>query len=338
VEQAFQACAKRALQNWASAPEVAALHRVPIWLTDYQETDKLLPGDSERGIIWGGSRGEQKANMPPPFAEFDEIGYWSEIKLDIVRDYASAYSRILNSKKLPHIYVDAFAGAGQHISRGTGEFVQGSPLNALNIQPPFREYHFIDLNAAKIEHLQSLVGSRSDVHVYEGDCNEVLIRKIFPTLEFESFRRALCLLDPYGLDLNWDVMFRAGQLGTVDLFLNFPVMDMNRNALWRNPEKVLPEQARRMTRFWGDESWRQIAYSTTGNLFGEPEKESNETIAEAFRQRLVKVAGFKRVPEPLPMRNSRAIVYYLFFASQVGVAENIVNDIFTKHRGRGRNQ
>jgi three-Cys-motif partner protein len=119
------------------------------------------------------------------------------------------------------------------------------------------------------------------------------------------------------------------------MFLNFPVMGMNRNALWRNPEKVSPEQRRRMTRFWGDESWKEAAYSSAGNLFGEPEKESNDTVAQAFRERLVKVAGFKRVVVPLPMRNSRgAVVYYLFFASQVGVAENIVNDIFTKHRGR----
>jgi three-Cys-motif partner protein len=163
-----------------------------------------------------------------------------------------------------------------------------------------------------------------------------LIREIFPTLSFESFRRALCLLDPYGLDLDWQVMFRVGQLGrTVDMFLNFPVMGMNRNAFWRNPEKVSPEQRRRMTRFWGDESWKEAAYSSAGNLFGEPEKESNDTVAQAFRERLVKVAGFKRVVVPLPMRNSRgAVVYYLFFASQVGVAENIVNDIFTKHRGR----
>ena len=273
--------------------------------------------------------------MSASFAEFDEIGYWSEIKLEIVRDYAFAYSRILNAKKLPHVYIDAFAGAGQHISKGTGEFVPGSPLNALNVRPPFREYHFIDLNSDKVEYLQNLTAGKNDVHIYQGDCNDVLIRQIFPTLEYESYRRALCLLDPYGLDLNWDVMFRAGQLGTIDLFLNFPVMDMNRNALWRNPDKVLPEQARRMTRFWGDESWRQIAYSTTGNLFGEPEKESNDTIAEAFRERLIKMAGFKRVPEPLPMRNSRgAVVYYLFFASMVDVAEDIVNDIFRKHRGQ----
>ncbi len=28
-------------------------------------------------------------------AQFDEIGYWSELKLDIVREYAAAYSNIL---------------------------------------------------------------------------------------------------------------------------------------------------------------------------------------------------------------------------------------------------
>ena len=267
--------------------------------------------------------------------QFDEIGYWSEIKLEIVRDYAAAYSTILTKKKLPHIYIDAFAGAGQHISKSTGGFVPGSPLNALNVQPPFREYYFIDLDVTRVESLQRIAGARNDVHVYEGDCNEVLVKRVFPTLHFESFRRALCLLDPYGLDLNWDVMFQAGQLGTIDMFLNFPVMDMNRNVLWRNPDKVSIEQLARMTSFWGGD-WKEAAYTTERSLFGEPEKESNDAIAAAFGRRLQKIAGFKNVPAPLPMRNSKgATVYYLFFASQVGVAEKIVMDIFAKYRNRG---
>ena len=71
-------------------------------------------------------------------------------------------------------------------------------------------------------------------------------------------------------------------------------------------------------------------------FFGNPDKQSNETIAEAFRIRLKDVAGFAKVPKPIPMRNSkRAIVYYLFFASQKGAAENIVLDIFEKYRTRG---
>ena len=89
-----------------------------------------------------------------------------------------------------------------------------------------REYHFIDLNKAKMDHLQRLAGNSPNVHFYPADCNEVLIRQLFPALEYKSYRRALGLLDPYGLHLNWDVMFQAGQLKTVDLFLNFPVMDI----------------------------------------------------------------------------------------------------------------
>jgi hypothetical protein len=44
------------------------------------------------------------------------------------------------------------------------------------------------------------------------------------------------------------------------MFLNFPVMDMNRNAIWKNPEKVSKSGIKRMTTFWGDESWRDAAY------------------------------------------------------------------------------
>jgi len=29
---------------------------------------------------------------------YDEIGYWSEVKLDIIREYAAAYSRIIRSQ------------------------------------------------------------------------------------------------------------------------------------------------------------------------------------------------------------------------------------------------
>lgn len=29
--------------------------------------------------------------------KYDEIGYWSEIKLDIVKEYAKAYSTIMNA-------------------------------------------------------------------------------------------------------------------------------------------------------------------------------------------------------------------------------------------------
>lgn len=271
-------------------------------------------------------------------SDIDEIGPWSEVKLDIVREYARAYSQILSAQKKPpliHVYIDAFAGAGVHLSRSTGDFVPGSPLNALNVAPPFSEYHFIDINRSRVEALQQVAQQRTNVYVHDGDCNQVLLEEVFPKVQFKDYRRGLCLLDPYGLHLDWQVIYTAGQMKSVEIFLNFPIMDMNMNVLKHNPESVPPEQAERMTRFWGDESWKNSAYTTNRNLFGFEEKTDNETIAEAFRERLQNVAGFNHVSRPLAMRNSRdAIVYYLFFASPKPVAERIVKDIFKKHEKR----
>ncbi|HLE85421.1 MAG TPA: three-Cys-motif partner protein TcmP [Thermoanaerobaculia bacterium] len=273
---------------------------------------------------------------------FDQIGYWSELKLEIVRKYAGAYSTILSRQQQPsfhHVYIDGFSGSGTHISKSKGEAVQGSPLIALEVEPPFREYFLVDLDGAKVDRLRKIVGQRSDVHIYEGDCNRVLVDQVFPQVQYKDYRRGLCLLDPYGLHLNWQVIQMAGRLKTVDLFLNFPIMDMNRNALWTKKHRVMPENRVRMTSFWGDESWQEVAYQPPKQmgLFGQGalEKQRNEVIAGAFRERLKIDAGFARVAEPLPMRNSQgAIVYYLFFASQKEVADDIVRGIFQKYRAR----
>jgi three-Cys-motif partner protein len=204
--------------------------------------------------------------------QFDEIGYWTEIKLEIVKKYAQAYSTILAEKNLSHVYIDGFAGPGLHLAKKTGQVVPGSPLNALDVKPRFDEYYLIDLAGDRAAQLRDLVGERPNVHIFHGDCNEILLEKVFPNVRYEDYRRGLCLLDPYGLHLDWQVIETAGKMGTIDLFLNFPIMDMNRNALWRCPSRVPASGIRRMTAFWGDESWRDAAYRESPQLalFGEP--------------------------------------------------------------------
>src|SRR5450759_879989 len=259
--------------------------------------------------------------------QFDVIGRWSEVKLAILREYATAYSTILSAQqnpKLYHVYIDGFAGAGIHISKATEQPVLGSPLIALAVKPPFKEFFLIDLDSARVQNLRDIIGDRSDVHLYQGDCNSVLLNEVFPRVQWRDYRRGLCILDPYALHLNWTVIKTAGEMRPLDMSLNFPVMDINMNVIWHDPTKVDAADIARMNAFWGDESWRSVAYATDRNLFGYPERESNETIAEAFRDRLQRVAGFKWVPKPMPIRNSMgAIVYYLFFASQKDAAESI---------------
>jgi three-Cys-motif partner protein len=270
--------------------------------------------------------------------KLDEIGPWSEVKLDIVRDYASEYTKIV--RKQPFLkrclYIDAFAGAGTHIRKATGEMVKGSPLNALLVQPPFHEFHFIDIDGGKADMLRDAAAGRKEVFVYEQDCNDILLDKVFPRARWDDYSRALCLLDPYALNLKWEVIEAAGKSRSIEIFLNFMIMDMNMNVLRHDRSTVRPEDAQRMNTFWGDNSWEKVAYSADPTLFGPVDKKnSNEVLAAKFRERLQNVAGFKYVPEPLPMRNSTgSVVYYLYFASPNSTGHKIVDYIFNKHRER----
>ena len=273
--------------------------------------------------------------------EYDEIGIWSEVKLAIIKEYASAYATILEATrrdKLPNLrwlYIDAYVGPGVHLSKRTGQMVEGSPLISLNTQPSFHEYHFVDSDPKRAAQLKTLTGERTDVFIYSADCNTVLLQKVFPRARYENYRRALCLLDPYNINLRWEVIEAAGKMGSVDIFLNLMVMDINRNAMRRNPDKSIQSKMDQLTLLWGDETWKDVGYDTTRHLFGQPEKVSNEVFAEAFRQRLIKKAGFKQVGQPMPMKTkTNAVIYYLFFASQKPVAANIVKGIFEKYRRR----
>ncbi len=270
--------------------------------------------------------------------KYDEIGEWSEIKLKIIKEYAGAYTTVLSKMKWckGYIYIDAFAGPGQHIRKTTGEFVLGSPLNALLVKPPFTELHYIDFVNEKVEELRRHTADWSNVYLHCGDCNEILTGDIFSTLSYNTYRRALCLLDPYGLQLDWKTVEFAGELRTVDIFINFPIMDINRNVLFEDLSNAKPDDIERMNAFWGDDSWRKTLYRKQNDLFGNAHLiriEDFRTLAFVYRDRLKSVAGFDFVPEPILMRNSKnGPLYYLFFASPQKVGQDIIVDIFNKYR------
>jgi three-Cys-motif partner protein len=269
--------------------------------------------------------------------KIDEIGYWSEVKLAILDEYAKPYNQILHKNKLKTIYIDGFAGAGHHRAKGSERVIEGSPQRALNVQPPFDYLHFVDIDGARVHELERLAAGRQNVRVHHGDCNRILVNDVIPKVSYENYERALCILDPYGLHLDWQVIKAAGDSRAIEIFLNFPVMDMNMNVLWHNSDRVSDLHRERMTKYWGDNSWEAAAYQTTQGLFEEmQEKSSNDEVAEAFRVRLKEVGGFKYVPKPMPMHNSKgAVVYFLFFAAQKPTADKIVKYIFAKYAHHG---
>jgi len=273
-----------------------------------------------------------------PDVRLDEIGLWTEIKLRIIQDYSAAYSRILKKHTIiKHFaYIDGFAGAGQHMSKTTGDLIAGSPAIALSHK--ISHYHFVDLDGKRAANLRQIAAGRDDVSVYEGDCSSVLLEQVFPKYRFKDYRRALCLLDPYDLNPRWEVVQTAGVMKSIELFIIFMIMHANRNVLLRgSPESVSETEIAKMTAFWGDKSWRDVAYKKRQGLFGEMlEKTRNEDMAVAYRKRLREVAGFEYVSEALPMKNSKkAVIYYLYFASQDEIGYKVAKEILDKYRDGG---
>lgn len=279
----------------------------------------------------------------------DEIGDWSVDKLSILKAYAEQYSLVLQNqhgpageRRLRYGYIDGFAGAGKHVHKTTREIIPGSPLNALNTKHKFDEYHFVDLDADRVSRLRRLIAGVPGAVVHEGDCNAVLLQSVFPQFRFEDFKRALCSLDPYGMHVRWDVLRRAGEMGTIEVFLNFPIADINRNAKRERISDVGPDHRTRMTALWGDESWHPAMFPPSkqssfldllGDTSSNVENAGNDSFASAFRERLKTAGKFKFVPEPVPMRNSKnAVVYYLFFAGNNETGYRIANHILKKYR------
>lgn len=87
---------------------------------------------------------------------FDEVGRWSQEKLELLRQYLVAYTSILGTQswwcKKVH-YIDAFSGGVWHIAKGNGTYIPGSPILALRNDPPFNTFTFIDINKERIDNL-----------------------------------------------------------------------------------------------------------------------------------------------------------------------------------------
>ena len=270
-------------------------------------------------------------------------GPWTEEKLLRVRKYLQAYMSIFSTnpraKLLKTIYVDAFAGTGFRressvqasdeaslfdvTSDSDAESLRkGSTQVALETNPPFSEYIFIEHNEERAKSLLNLrqqfptIGPR--VKVVAEDANSYLLR--WCRDNDWSKTRAVVFLDPYGMQVDWSTINAMAETQAIDLWILFPLgVGVNRLLMRQRP----PEGpwADRLTRIFGTDSWKDAFYheSRQSDLFSKsPEviKDADfKTIAEFWVERLQAVfAGVARYP--LPLRNSRNVpIYLLSFAA-----------------------
>lgn len=268
----------------------------------------------------------------------DLIGKWSVEKLGLLQKYLSAYVNILAKQSWckGYEYIDAFAGTGKPKTKDEENYVDGSPRIALGLECPFTQYHFIeqsDWRAEKLRQLEEEYAERRSIAVYHGDCNKILRDQILPQLPYASKKRAIAFIDPFGMEFEWQTMEDIAKTKTIEVFLNFPNMAINREVLRKHPDKISELAKARLNRFWGTEDWLDSFYQEEATLFG-PEKVkkhlSGKEYGKVFKNRLKQI--FKHCSEPILMTNSKnAPLYCLIFAGDNPTGVKIASDIFAKH-------
>lgn len=259
---------------------------------------------------------------------------WAELKAEIVLRYATAYSQVMSRQAgLATYYIEGFSRPSWYLPELFEGFLPTSVLQATVVEPRFRHYYLLDLDGGPATELRDLVAG-ADATLLEGDGNELLLHDVLPRVRAEDYRRALCVLDPPGLSLDWRVLEAAGRLRTIDLFVTLPVLDEHGAALWTSVRPTA-QQAARMTRAWGDDSWREVADAARAKAAAKDTGVAHAAIAAAFARRLREVGRFGNVlaPLPIPDRTGTTVVGYLFFASRTDTANHVLEEIFARHRG-----
>jgi three-Cys-motif partner protein len=269
-------------------------------------------------------------------------GDWTTEKLERVRKYLCAYTKIftgsVKARYYTTIYVDAFAGTGHRMDpqrhKTVGGFFRpkpgpeaeaykkGSARIALEVQPPFDRFIFIERDPERRADLELLVTQyaprRGAVQIVTGEANDFL-RNWCATTDWRR-RRAVVFLDPYGMQVDWTTLEALARTKAVDLWLLFPLgVAVNRLLTCAKPPPAAWADA--LTRILGTADWQAAFYPRhdEATLFGVQSVQRKDVnwdeIGTFFVARL-KTIFCKVATSPLPLRNStRTPIYLLCFAA-----------------------
>lgn len=284
-------------------------------------------------------------------------GDWTEEKLIRIKKYLSAYTTALSKQPFRTAYIDAFAGTGYRqlkqerkptefmfpelLEEDAQSFLQGSAQIALQTQPRFTKYFFIEQDEGRFNELTRLKDNyptlASDIVLVNADCNAYLqdlcLNRIWKN------NRAVLFLDPFGMQVEWSTIEAIASTQAIDLWILFP-LGVAVNRLLRRDGRINETLRKKLDRLFGTTDWFEAFYATETEttLFGNEQRQKKkanlEQIGRYFVSRLKTV--FVRVAEePLPLYNSRNNpLYLLCFAAGnprgAPLAVKIAQDILSK--------
>ena len=204
------------------------------------------------------------------------------------------------------------------------KLLDGSAKLALQVEPRFDKYIFIERSPERCQQLEGLKTEfpalANDIDVRQGEANEV-IQKLCAAPSKWKLRRAVLFLDPYGMQVDWKTIEAVAATMAIDLWLLVPLgMGMNRLA----PKSgKLPESWRqRMNAFLGTSDWYDELYKVEkkSTLFGDHQvqvKASMDVMARYFNNHLKQVfAGVAEEPGVLWSSSKNPAVHVLLRGGQ----------------------
>jgi len=268
-------------------------------------------------------------------------GDWTLEKLERLRKYLNAYMKIFSKNMgatyYTTFYLDAFAGTGYINSKKQDQlslfsqdknelndvesFQKGSAYVALETEPSFDRYIFVDMDkehVSELEKLKSFFPDKSKkIEIINEDAN-IFLSNWCKNQNWSKIR-AVVFLDPYGMEVDWKTIEIMGQTKGIDLWILLPIGSAIIRLLTR---KDLPSTkwAERLTKFFGDDGWKDTFYKLKPqkDLFGNNLGIHRDVTFDSLKEYLLKKfkSCFEGVAEnPLPLYNSKNIpIFYLFFA------------------------
>ena len=293
------------------------------------------------------------------------VGPWVQEKLEYLRKYLHAYTTILSKQRWlkGYFYIDAFAGPGtlkirqqqtddpaqklllevsDHVGQDTGEteYISGSPRVALELENPFTDYIFIEIDRKRLDQLEGLKKGYSSpnrrIHLREQDCNEYLL-ELLDDIQWTKWRGVI-FLDPFGMQVPWDTIVEIGKTEAIEVFINFPV-GMAIQRLLRRSGQFTSKQRSKLDQYFGTHEWYDLLYKPSKDMFGGDTitkiQNSGDVLVKWYRERLKEV--FPCVSTAREVRSTSGHpLYYLIFAGPNKTGAKIAEDVLRQGARRIR--
>lgn len=148
--------------------------------------------------------------------------------------------------------------------------------------------------------------------------------------------RAVLLLDPYGMNVDWSTLQAIAHTEAIDMWFLFSIGGLTRQAALRW-ESVEGYKVERIDRYLGTNDWQTAFYEETSeDLFGRTERRritDEKALNDYVKERLGKIFGWVSEPIPIRRHDTNVLLFSLFFGigsrsdKAVGAAKRIVTHL-----------